>query len=196
MICYAKIQSYDSQIEIYNLFLNYGAEPDDIVLDTSNTTKKYNSVFQELKRFLLEKTDVLIINSIGSLGKNGREIVKELVWFKENNIPIIILDIPSTLQETAPAMDTLVEIYSYIASVEIRNVKTNQQIGFEKARSESKPLGRKRIPYPENWDKYYSLWKQKKISITEFMESTNLKKGTLYNLIKQYQEQEDIAKEA
>ena len=195
MICYAKISVNGSTEQVVDLFDEFAVSPEQIILDSSLAPKGINGVFTNIKTRLLNCNDSLIIDSINSLGKNGREIAKELQWFIENDIALIIVDIPST-HNNPDAIKTLYELYSNMALTEIRNVKEQQQVGIARARANNTTLGRKRIPYPDNWEKYYLLWKQKKISATEFMKATGLKKGTLYNLIKQYKEQETCVKEA
>ena len=83
----------------------------------------------------------------------------------------------------------LCDWYSLAAAAEIKNVKEKQREGIKKSQEENITLGRKRIPYPSNWESAYSKWENKEISATEFMEMTGLKKRTLYNLIKQYKKQ-------
>ena len=190
MIYYAKISSKTSSDDIRDLFLKSGATNDTIALDTSSIQKREGSFFQLLKNQLLETGESLTIDSLQSLGKTSREISKELRWFLENDVHLIVLNLPSTKQSLSSPMQVLSEVYSILAASEIRNVKENQKIGIHAARISNKPLGRARIPYPENWESTYRRWKQKDISIAEFMELTGLKRGTLYNLIKQYNIQE------
>ena len=195
MICYAKIPVNGTTEQVVDLFGEFAVSPEQIILDLSLAPKGINGVFTEIKTRLLNCDETLVIDSIKSLGKNGREIAKELQWFIDNDITLMIVDIPST-HNNPDAIKTLYELYSNMAVTEIRNVKEQQQVGIARARANNTTLGRKRIPYPDNWKKYYTLWIQKKISAAEFMSATGLKKGTLYNLIKQYKEQEACAKEA
>ena len=196
MLYYAKISVNSDANAIRSLFLALGATEESIILDTSHAPKQENSVLQQLKQSLLATGEHLTIDSLRSLGKNSREISKELQWFISNHKSLSVLDIPSTLNDTAIPLQLLSEVYLLLAASEIHNVKTTQQAGIQAARAANRPLGRAKIPYPENWETAYQQWKHKNISITEFMALTGLKRGTLYNLIKQYKDVESIQKEA
>ena len=196
MIYYAKISTNGSSDTVEQMFLSLGADKRTIIIDNSVAQKQPEGLFETLKNKLLKSKDALVIDAISSLGKNNREISKELQWFKDNNIKLIILNISSTFNESAQPIDVLVDVYKNMADVEIQNVKTQQQAGIIRVQSKAKPYGRKRIPYPDNWESSYLRWKKKEISISEFMKITGLKKGTIYNLIKQYNQQQEIAKQA
>lgn len=197
MLYYSKITARSDRDAVYINFINYGGTEENIVLDISTSQKKEESVYQRIKAELLEKREGLAIDSLASLGKNNREIAKELQWFADNNIPLKVLNIPSTLGEKASPTQILAEAYQHLAEIEIRNVKKSQLAGIQKARDEKRTLGRKKIPYPKNWEENYKLWKMEKITAVEFMQAVGLKKGTFYNLLKQYnQKQVVMAKEA
>lgn len=196
MLYYAKITEIKDKEDLLDLFDNQGAAEHEIVLDQSVAQKAPGSAYQCLKDRLLSEDQDLCIDTIFSLGKNNREISKELQWFYENKVPLLILDIPSTADEAVSPLVVLSELYERLAAVEIRNVKTNQRRGIERGRAENKPLGRKRIPYPPGWGGYYQKWQRKEITTTEFMKWTRLKKGTFYNLVKQYKERIAMGKEA
>ena len=196
MLYYSKITANNPKETAHALFLSCGADEDSIILDESLAQKSPENTFCKLKSHLENTHDGLIIDSLHSLGKNNREISKELQWFQQNNVPLIVLDIPSTAQGSVHPMQLLAEIYSNLAATEIHNVKEKQRIGINRRREQNAPLGRKRIPYPANWEEAYARWERKEISVGEFMELTGLKKGTLYNLIKQYKENTAIAKNA
>ncbi len=196
MIYYAKTSLNGTFEAALELFKTHGISAEDVIWDNSVVQKNSNSVFQKIKTDLLKSHDTLVIDSVNSLGKNNREISKELNWFRQNNIPLFILSVPTSLENSTSAINTLTELYSSLAAIEINNVKTQQKIGIAKARANNTTFGRKRIPYPDNWAENYCLWKEKKITANEFMEATKLKKGTLYNLIKQYKDSEAVAKNA
>lgn len=197
MLYYSKITARSDRDAVYINFINYGGTEENIVLDISTSQKKEESVYQRIKTELLEKREGIVIDSLASLGKNNREIAKELQWFADNNIQLKVLNIPSTMVEKASPTQILAEAYQHLAEIEIRNVKKSQLAGIQKAQDEKRTLGRKKIPYPKNWEENYKLWKMEKITAVEFMQAVGLKKGTFYNLLKQYnQKQVVMAKEA
>lgn len=198
MIYYAKILAKSDVKAVYEQFIAHGAKEESIIFDTSSAQKREGGIFQNLKSQLCRNDESLVIDSLQSLGKTNREISNELQWFVANNISIVVLDIPSTSCCSVAPITVLSEVYLKLAAIEKQNVKENQALGIQAAREAKKPLGRSKIPYPSNWEEVYRLWERKEITITEFMELTGLKRGTLYNLLKQYKtiESDFIQKEA
>ena len=191
MLYYAKISpNLESDVTL-NLFAQHGIDCSLVILDRSLSPKQPDSIFNNLKEILISCNESLTIDSLNSLGKTKREIFKELQWFVNNTVRLIILDLPSTFSATTSPVQLLSELYEQLAAIEINNVKQKQAIGIQNSRSQNKPLGRKRISYPPDWENIYRRWVNKEINISEFMAQTNLKKGTLYNLIKQYKEQNE-----
>lgn len=189
MICYAKLAKNKEISSILQAFENAGFSKEHIILDDSNIQKQNGSVYYGIKDQLIKQKESLMIDSLSSLGKNNREIYRELSWIQIHRIPLYILDIPSTLDKSNfRSSETIIsEVFAYLAEREISNQKKGQQFGIEKARIQGRQLGRSKINYPSNWDLLYFRWKNNEISSKEFIEQSGLKKGTFYNLLKQYQ---------
>lgn len=86
--------------------------------------------YQLLKRALREN-DELFIHELDRLGRNKADILEELKYFKEKNIKVRILDVPTTLinykehGETAKIMleminNLLIEVFSTLAEAELK----------------------------------------------------------------------------
>ena len=155
-------------------------------MDLSPSPKQKDGILSSLKKRLVNEHDGLTVDSLRSLGKTNREIAKELQWIEMNNIPFFVLDLPSTFNDKVKPIEVLSETYTKLAEFEVQKIREGQ------AKS-NKPLGRSRIPYPPNWDFVYNKWLNKEITIPEFMKLTGLKRGTLYNLLKQSKRQESEA---
>ena len=196
MIYYARLTAKKSIEDLYSVFYGLGALKDEIIIDKDSLQKEAGSTYMTLRTELQKTNDTLCIDSLSSLGKNYREISKELHWLCGNNIELIVADIPSSQNEKCSPVNLLAETYSLLANTEIENVKKKQRQGIRAAQENQKPLGRTRIPYPENWAENYLKWEQKKITSAEFLSLTGLKKGTFYNLIKQYRIMLSSAEEA
>lgn len=196
MIYYARLTAKKSIEELYSVFYGLGALRDEIIIDMDSLQKEAGSTYMSLRTELQQTNEKLCIDSLSSLGRNYREISKELHWLCGNNIELIVADIPSSQNEKCSPVNLLAETYSLLANTEIENVKKKQKQGIRAAQENQKPLGRTRIPYPENWAENYMKWEQKKITSAEFLSLTGLKKGTFYNLIKQYRIMLSSAEEA
>ena len=84
-----------------------------------------------LKDEILEKGDCLIVTEMDRLGRNKKAILEELQYFRTNEIRVMILEIPTTLQDlsklnntmAAMIMETinnmLIELYATMAQAEM-----------------------------------------------------------------------------
>ena len=50
-----------------------------------------------------------------------------------------------------------------------------------------KPTGRPPATYPDEWDKYYQMWRNGDITATQCMKELSLTRNTFYNLVKRYE---------
>ena len=95
----------------------------------------------------------LIVEELDRLGRNADLIKKELMWFKEHNIIVRILEIPTTLHEvdesnrwvTEMVTNLLIEVYAQLAQAELEKRAKRQAEGIAIAKSKGVYKGRKPI---------------------------------------------------
>lgn len=146
-----------------------------------------------LKEDILEPGDVLIVTEIDRLGRNKEAILQELRYYKEKNIRIMILELPTTLiklpeeDNVAKMMietinNILIEIYSSLAQAEYEKKKKRQKEGIEakKNRGEWSDYGRPRFMDQEEFNKEYQEVLNGTIKPFELMKKLNMKKATYY----------------
>lgn len=87
--------------------------------------------YQMLKDEILEEGDVLIVTELDRLGRNKEATLQELRFYKEHNIRVMVLELPTTLidlssMENSMArmmMETInnmmIELYASMAQAEI-----------------------------------------------------------------------------
>ena len=87
--------------------------------------------YQMLKDEILEEGDVLIVTELDRLGRNKEATLQELRFYKEHNIRVMVLELPTTLidlssMENSMArmmMETInnmmIELYASMARAEI-----------------------------------------------------------------------------
>lgn len=189
MIYYAKANGNTSNQQIERFFEEFGIKKELVVIDHDHNQKQQGSKYYNIKENLLVTRDIFVIDTLTSIGKNNREIYKELSWFVKNGIQLKVLDIPTTIRTSDSSFSNqiMMEIFSVLSKREINNSKEKQKIAIAIAKKNGKELGRKRIQYPDNWDKLYSRWKASEITAKTFIELSGLKKGTFYNLLKKYE---------
>ena len=152
-----------------------------------------------LKEDILREGDTLIFSELDRMGRNKRETLKELQYFRDKGIRVMILEIPTTTQDLSSLdnsmakmiMETinnmLIELYATMAQAELEKKEKRQREGIEamRARGEWHKYGRPQIQKPDNWDEVITRWKDGEISAAKAMELTNTKKTTFYKLTKE-----------
>ena len=164
------------------------------------TGKNFNRPrYQVLKEDILREGDTLIVTELDRLGRNKQDTLKELRYFAEKGVRVMILEIPTTTQDLSTLdnsmakmiMETinnmLIELYATMAQAEIENKEKRQQEGIEakKARGEWEDYGRPKAQKPSNWEEVIAQWNNGEITAVKAMELTGTKKTTFYKLLKE-----------
>lgn len=165
------------------------------VYTDQQTGKNFNRPkYQMLKEEILESGDALIVTELDRLGRNKEATKKELQFFKENGIRVMVLELPTTLFDTSTMenemacmmLDTInsimIELYASIAQAEIEKKEKRQREGIEakKARGEWADYGRHRVMSIEEFATHYRLVQQGEKKPFELMKELGLTKPTFY----------------
>lgn len=189
---YARVSSTSQNLDRQLAELEKYVEKSNIVVDKASGKDLNRNGFQALKGPLgLRKGDTLIIKSLDRLSRNKTDIKNELEWFKENQINLQILDLPTTMiqlpngQEWIRDMinNIIIEVMSSIAEQERITIRQRQREGIDVAQRQGKHMGRPKLEIPAEWDKYYVMWKDGKITAKKVMEILDLKRTSFYNLV-------------
>ena len=201
-------QNLDRQIEAILKFAkdnNINLDIRDIIQDKKSGKDTDRPGYQGLKNNV-RSGDTIIIKELDRLGRNKEQIHEELKYFKDNNVRVMILNIPTTLMKfedegTAKAMleminNILIEVLGTIAEEERKKIKERQTEGIQVmpivngkkvSKKTGRPTGRPNAEYPSNWNEVYTSWKNGSIKGNEAMEQLGLKRTTFYKLIKQFE---------
>ena len=189
---YARVSSTSQNLDRQLAELEKYVEKSNIVVDKASGKDLIRYGFQAHKGPLgLRKGDTLIIKSLDRLSRNKTDIKNELEWFKENQINLQILDLPTTMiqlpngQEWIRDMinNIIIEVMSSIAEQERITIRQRQREGIDVAQRQGKHMGRPKLEIPAEWDKYYVMWKDGKITAKKVMEILDLKRTSFYNLV-------------
>lgn len=159
-----------------------------------------------LKEDVLRSGDVLIITELDRLGRNKMEISKELQYFNEKGIRVMILEIPTTLMDYSSLdnklekliletiNNVLIELYAAGAEAEMEKRVKRQREGIEakKARGEWENYGRPRIMELEAFQEKYQEVLDGKKRPFELMKELNMTQGTYYRYKRQIEEKSKI----
>ncbi len=177
VIGYARVSSV-SQKEDRQLdeLVNFGISIDKIYVDKQSgkdfDRREYRKLFKNLR-----KNDLLVVKSIDRLGRNYQEIQEE--WrkiTKKKGADIIVLDMP--LLDTTKSKDLLgtfiadlvLQLLSFVAENERINIKQRQREGIIAAKRRGVRFGRPPLEMPYEYEKYYNLWRDKKITAKQAAE--------------------------
>ena len=181
----SKEQHLDRQLEA---FRKLGADERDIITDKESGKSLERSGYQALKNTMLRSGDTLIIKSLDRLSRNKTDIHNELQYFKEHNVHLKVIDLPTTMMDLPKGQEwvfdmvnnILIEVLGTIAEQERLTIHQRQQEGIEAAKTQGKHLGRPRIEKPANWDEVYAEWKSGTITAKEAMNRLGMKKTVFY----------------
>jgi DNA invertase Pin-like site-specific DNA recombinase len=150
--------------------------------------KDFNREVYYKMRDNLREGDLLIITSLDRFGRNYDDIMKE--WrtiTQEIKANIKVLDMPLLDTSSNPQSldnrfmaELVLQILSYCAEKERRNIKQRQAEGIALAKKEGRMQGRPKIQKPDNWNEVYTDWINKKITAGKAIELTGLTRNIFY----------------
>lgn len=181
----AEINRYcqDNDIQLKELFLD------------QHTGKNFDRPEYKVLKRVLDDGDTLIITEMDRLGRNKADTMKELRWFRENGIRLLILEIPTTLMDISK-MDNelgqlmlstinnmLIELYVSLAEAEMHKREKRQREGLEELRKSGNwgKMGRPRKMSQEDFNVQYMRVVNGEISPYRLMDELGLKKSTYYH---------------
>lgn len=161
----SKGQNLDRQLEALRRYV----PEENIITDKQSGKDLERPGYQALKGALgLRRGDILVIKSLDRLSRNKEDMKQELLWFKENGIQLQVIDLPTTMIQLGEGQEwiremvnnILIEVLSSIAEEERLTIRQRQREGIDAARAKGKKFGRPEKEFPENWEFYYSRYRQ------------------------------------
>jgi DNA invertase Pin-like site-specific DNA recombinase len=155
--------------------------------------------YRVLKEDVLRSGDELIITEVDRLGRNKSETLRELQYFRDHNIRVKILELPTTLMDISKLDNTmaqmlmetvnnmLIELYAAMAQAEIEKKEKRQREGIQakKDRGEWSEYGRPSAVDIEEFKVHYQRVTDGQIRPTELMRSLGISKSTYYRYVEQ-----------
>lgn len=193
---YARVSSKDQNLDRQlAAFKALGADERDIITDKESGKDFNRAGYQALKNGMLRQGDTLVIKSLDRLSRNKRDIKTELEWFKDNNIRLKVIDLPTTMMDLPEGQEwvfemvnnILIEVLGTIAEQERATIKSRQAEGINTAKSKGVKFGRPALQFPANWNEVYTQWKNGEITAKVAMEKTGTKRTSFYKLVKLFQ---------
>ena len=182
-------QNLDRQIEA---FKKLGADEREIICDKESGKDFNRSGYQALKNNMLRSGDTLIVKSLDRLSRNKSDIKNELQYFKDNNIRLKVIDLPTTMMDLPKGQEwvfemvnnILIEVLGTIAEQERRTIRKRQREGIDAAKAQGNYLGRPKAVRPDNFDYVVSEWQNGKITARQAYTTLGVSKSVFYRWIK------------
>lgn len=181
----------EQQIKLKNIYL-------DKMSGKSFARPQY---LQMLKR--VRKGDVIIVKSIDRLGRDYEEILEQ--WrkiTKEIGADIQVIDMPLLNTNISHGdltgvfiADLVLQILAYVAETERAFIRQRQAEGIVAAKQRGIQFGCKKKDVPEEFEKYYQLWREEKISLRKAAEELRMNYSTFYRRCVELKEKEEKSKE-
>lgn len=183
-------QNLDRQIEA---FKNLGADEREIICDKESGKDLERTGYQALKNAMLRSGDTLVVKSLDRLSRNKSDIKNELQYFKDHNIRVRVIDLPTTMMELPPGQEwvfdmvnnILIEVLGTIAEQERLTIRARQREGIDSAKKRNKHLGRPKTVKPENWEEIYGKWRNGEITARDAMRLLGVGKNVFYRWAKE-----------
>ena len=156
---YARVSSTSQNLDRQIAELEKYVDKSNIVVDKASGKDLNREGFKALKGPLgLRKGDTLIIKSLDRLSRNKGDIKNELEWFKNNQINLRILDLPTTMIQLPEGQEwirdminnIIIEVMSSIAEQERLTIRQRQREGIDTAKAKGRHLGRPRLESRKN----------------------------------------------
>lgn len=187
---YARVSSIDqNEARQIMAFQKEGIAMENIVVEKRSGKDFNRPAYQELTS-KLEPGDLLYLYSIDRLGRNYDEILEQWkVLTKSLKIDIVVLDMPLLDTRTGKDLmgtfisDLVLQILSFAAENERRNIKDRQRSGIIAARQRGVKFGRPKKKIPDDFKGKYYLWKDKKIDKQAIMDEFQISQSTFYRWV-------------
>ena len=162
------------------------------------TGKNFNRPrYQVLKEDVLRSGDELIITEVDRLGRNKQETLKELQYYRDMNVRVKILELPTTLMDLSKLdnamarmlMETinnmLIELYAAMAQAEIEKKEKRQREGIQakKERGEWNDYGRPATMMIDAFAKEYTKVQSGEPHPFQLMKQLGMSKTTFYRYV-------------
>lgn len=184
---YARVSSVNQHEDRQLIeLIAYGVNDKNIYIDKQSGKDFNRSAYKRMYKSL-KKNDLVVIKSIDRLGRNYHEIQEE--WrkiTKKKGADIVVLDMP--LLDTTKSKDLLgtfiadlvLQLLSFVAENERINIRQRQREGIDAAMQRGVRFGRPPLVMPDNYEEYYKLWLDKKITAKKAAEILDIPLWAFY----------------
>ena len=148
----------------------------------SDDRTQYEKLFKKLK-----DKDLLYIQSLNMLGDGYEEIGRQWrMLTKEKKADVAVLDMPQLDTRRGRGQfgtlvgDVVLTMLEYASDAEWMARKQKQSAGIERAKSRGVQFGRPELPWTDEFDQAYQMWKRKEIKGGEAAQLCHISRALFY----------------
>lgn len=171
------------------------------IFTDQQTGKNFNRPrYTVLVEDVLRPDDVLIVTELDRLGRNKKDILKQLQHLRDMDIRVMVLELPTTLMDISKMENTMaklmletinnmmLELYASMAQAEMEKKEKRQREGIEakKLRGEWADYGRPAAIDTDTFNQQFERVVRKEIGPTELRRELNLTHATFYRYRGEY----------
>ena len=135
---YARVSSREQNLDRQILaFQSLGADERSIFTDHESGKNLERVGYQALKNTMLRSGDTLVIKSLDRLSRNKTDIKNELQYFKDNNIRLKVIDLPTTMMDLPKGQEWVFEMVNNIL-IEVLGTIAEQERNTQDCSSEGR----------------------------------------------------------
>lgn len=194
---YARVSSAEQNLDRQIVQLKQYVAEECIVVDKASGKNLDRPGYTALKGALgLRPGDTLYIVSLDRLSRNKTDLKAELSWFKDNNITLKVIDLPTSMIEVPDGQEwirdmitnILVEVLASMAEQERLTIRKRQREGIDAAKAKGKHLGRPRMEIPESFQEIYEMWRvQNRITAKEAARRLQMSSTSFYRKVREFE---------
>jgi len=143
-----------------------------------------------LKQMLdyVREGDTIYINDFSRLARSTQDLLNIISQLENRGIKLISLK--ENLDTSTATGKLMLTVIAGINEFERANLLERQREGIAIAKQKGLYKGRKAVEKPENFDEVYQLYISRKITGTEAIKRTGLKRNAFYNFVNEIKETE------
>ena len=188
---YIRVSTKEQYEDRQLLALRHFPVRDDRIFMDKLSGKDFNR--PQYQKQKLKRGDILVVQSIDRLGRSYEEVLNQWrIITKEKQADIVVLDMPllDTRQTGRDLMGTFVadlvlQILSYVAQTERKNIRQRQKEGIAAARLRGVKFGRPRKPVPELFFQLKEQWEKKEITSRQAAKTLHIAQDTFLRWVRE-----------
>ncbi len=168
--------------------ISMGVPSENIFLEYAHATEVKNRT--EFNRLLntLSSGDTLIATELSRITRSTKDLIDILEYAKQTKIKLILgsFMVDCTSEELDPMTEGMLKMMAVFAELERNIISQRVKSGMAHAKAKGSKIGRPQLTQesiPDKFWKYYKLYNNKQINISEFARILNCSRTTVYKYI-------------